>query len=107
MDAAAHFGRGMVALSRDDPAAAVGSLRRALYLKPGLALAAFQLGRAHELLEHPGAARRAYEQALRTAEATDGDLDDVVKGMPADDVAAACRARLAMLIRDAVRAETV
>ena len=49
-DAAGDFQRGLEELERDEPAAAVTSLRRALYAEPGFGLAAFKLGGAHEAL---------------------------------------------------------
>jgi chemotaxis methyl-accepting protein methylase len=67
-DAAAYFQRGLEALEDGDPAAAVGSLRRALYVEPHFGLAAFKLGGAHEALGERPAARRAYRQALRALE---------------------------------------
>jgi chemotaxis protein methyltransferase CheR len=93
--AEAHFVRGLVELARDDPGAAASSLRRCLYLDPSFGLAAFELGRAYDASGDGVAARRAYEQALRTLDAEDerhrGLLDQVDLG----DVAAACAARLA------------
>jgi chemotaxis protein methyltransferase CheR len=68
LDASAHFQRGLAQLESDDPAGAVNSLRRALYADPHFGLAAFKLGGAYEALGDLAAARRAYEQALRTLE---------------------------------------
>jgi chemotaxis protein methyltransferase CheR len=96
---AAHaaFEAGSQALGGGDPATAVHALRRALYLDPRRAVVALQLARAHEALDDVDAARRAYRRALRLvaeAPAPGGRLYDRVGG---DDVAAACRARLAVL----------
>lgn len=96
---AAHaaFEAGSQALGGGDPATAVHALRRALYLDPRRAVVALQLARAHEALDDVDAARRAYRRALRLvaeAPAPGGRLYDRVGG---DDVAAACRARLAAL----------
>ena len=95
-DAADYFRRGLEALERDDPAAAVASLRRALYVEPDFGLAAFKLGAAHEALGDPASARRAYNQALRALdpherhEAFLGQVDLA-------DIATAARARLDVL----------
>jgi chemotaxis protein methyltransferase CheR len=96
---AAHaaFEAGSQALGSGDPASAVRALRRALYLDPQRAVVALQLARAHEALDDIEAARRAYRRALRLvaeAPAPGGRLYDRIGG---DDVAAACRARLAVL----------
>jgi chemotaxis protein methyltransferase CheR len=96
---AAHaaFEAGSQALGRGDPASAVRALRRALYLDPQRAVVALQLARAHEALDDIEAARRAYRRALRLvaeAPAPGGRLYDRIAG---DDVATACRARLAVL----------
>jgi chemotaxis protein methyltransferase CheR len=96
---AAHaaFEAGSQALGGGDPASAVRALRRALYLDPRRAVVALQLARAHEALDDVEAARRAYRRALRLvaeAPAPGGRLYDRIGG---DDVAAACRARLAVL----------
>jgi chemotaxis protein methyltransferase CheR len=74
LNADAHLLRGLADLERGDAEAAVASLRRALYAEPRFGLAAFQLGRAYEALGDRSAARRAYEQALRTC--TDDDLHE-------------------------------
>jgi chemotaxis protein methyltransferase CheR len=95
-DAADYFQRGLEALERDDPAAAVDSLRRALYVAPDFGLAAFKLGAAHEALGDRASARRAYNQALRALdpherhEALLGQIDLA-------DIATAARARLDVL----------
>lgn len=96
---AAHaaFEAGSQALGGGDPASAVRALRRALYLDPRRAVVALQLARAHEAMDDIEAARRAYRRALRLvaeAPAPGGRLYDRIGG---DDVAAACRARLAVL----------
>jgi chemotaxis methyl-accepting protein methylase len=102
LNADAYFIRGLAELDSGDADAAVRSFRRALYVDPRLGLAAFKLGRAHELAGRQLAARRAYEQALRLIERDDfhqpgaGALD-------AGDVAAACRARISALRASAIR----
>jgi len=88
LDAAAHFQRGLAELENGDPAGAVSSLRRALFADPHFGLAAFKLGGAHEALGDLAAARRAYQQALRTLEPHERhepflaqiDLADVARG---------------------------
>lgn len=79
----AHFVRGLALLQQDRAREAADALRRALYIAPGCAQAAFTLGRAYDELGDDVGARRAYAQALRTLEPGQ------------DDVAAACHARLA------------
>jgi len=90
--AAGDFERGLEELERDEPAAAVTSLRRALYAEPGFGLAAFKLGGAHEALGDVPAAVRAYRQALRAL-----DPHDRHEQIDLADVAAAARARLDVL----------
>ena len=95
-DAAGDFQRGLEELERGEPAAAVASLRRALYAEPGFGLAAFKLGGEHEALGDVAAAVRAYRQALRALDPHErhepwlGQIDLA-------DVAAAARARLDVL----------
>jgi chemotaxis protein methyltransferase CheR len=88
--------QGLAGLEGNDASAAVVSLRRALYLEPRFGLAAFQLGRAHEALGDRSAARRAYQQALRTFERDDvvGLHDAVLGQVDLDDVIVAVRMRL-------------
>jgi chemotaxis methyl-accepting protein methylase len=96
LEAAAYFERGLAELESDDPAAAVASLRRALYVEPRFGLAAFKLGGAHEALGDLPAARRAYQQALRALE-PDERHEPFLAQIDLADVAAATRARLAAL----------
>jgi chemotaxis methyl-accepting protein methylase len=95
LSAEAYYVLGISELASDDPAAAVASLRRALYVDPSFVLAAFQLARAHDLCGDRPAARRAYARTLRAL----GRGDDRPRGLPAQvdaaEIAAACRARLA------------
>jgi len=92
-DAAAYFRDGLEALERDDPAAAVASLRRALFVEPDFGLAAFKLGAAHEALGDPASARRAYNQALRALEPHERH-EPFLGQIDLADVATATRARL-------------
>lgn len=94
LDADAYFVRGMVELEAGDGARAAMSLRRALYVDPSFALAAFTLGRAHDALGDAAAARRAYEQALRTIDPADDRHELLLQQVDLGDVASACRARL-------------
>ena len=94
--AAAYFRRGLTELESDDPAAAVNSLRRALYVEPRFGLAAFKLGGALETLGDVPAARRAYEQALRALE-PDERHEALLAQIDLADVARAARARLGVL----------
>lgn len=93
----AYFLRGLAELEDGDAGAAVGSLRRALYVEPRFGLAAFKLGRAHEALTNRAAARRAYEQALRTLEHEDERYEILFGQVDPADVAAAARTRLEAL----------
>ena len=81
-----------------EPAAAVGSLRRALYAEPLFGLAAFKLGGALESLGDVPAARRAYEQALRALE-PDERHESLLAQVDLADIARATRARLDVLER--------
>jgi chemotaxis protein methyltransferase CheR len=97
LDADGYFLRGLEELESGRPAEAVESLRRALYVDPAFALAAFTLGRAHDALGDLAAARRSYQQALRTLEGSDERHEEILQQVDLGDVAAACRARLAAL----------
>jgi chemotaxis protein methyltransferase CheR len=94
LDAEAHFVGGLVALEAGQPAPAVAALRRALYADPTFALAAFTLGRAFDALGDVAAARRAFEQVLRTLDPADHRHDPILAQVDLGDIAAACRARL-------------
>jgi chemotaxis protein methyltransferase CheR len=97
LDADACFVQGIAELERGAAAEAVASLRRALWLDESFGLAAFALGRAHDLAGDRAAAGRAYRRALHAlgnpAAAQQRDLHEIAP----DDVAAACEARLAAL----------
>jgi chemotaxis protein methyltransferase CheR len=97
LDADAHFMGGIAHLGRGDARTAAASLRRALYVDPSFALAAFQLGRAYDALDDGPAARRAYLQALRTLAPGHDRQQRLVADIDLADVAAACGARLAAL----------
>ncbi len=92
-DAEAAFETGVAALAAGDADGAVEALRRALYLDPGHAAAAFQLARAHDAREDVPAARRAYWQALALLD----DAGQEVGGVARRDLEAVCRARLEAL----------
>jgi tetratricopeptide (TPR) repeat protein len=97
LDADAHFVGGVAHLGRGDAGSAAESLRRALYVDPAFALAAFQLGRAYDALDDEPAARRAYQQALRTLAPGHDRQQRLAADVDLADVAAACGARLADL----------
>jgi chemotaxis protein methyltransferase CheR len=95
LDADAHFVQGLVTLEAGEPAKAAAALRRALYTDASFALAAFTLGRSYDALGDGPAARRAYEQALRTLDPEDHRHELMLQQVDIGDIAAACRARLA------------
>jgi chemotaxis protein methyltransferase CheR len=95
LDAEAYFVRGLTELAGGDTGSAIGSLRRALYIDPTFALAAFQLGRAWDARGEARAARRAYAQALRALDQDVARHPDLAALVGLGDLAAACRARLA------------
>jgi tetratricopeptide (TPR) repeat protein len=97
LNAEAYFVRGLVQLEAGDAPAAVKSLRGALYVTPTFGPAAFKLGRAYEALGDRPAARRAYEQALRTIEHGHDEHDPILDQVDLGDVAAACAARIVAL----------
>jgi chemotaxis protein methyltransferase CheR len=101
-DAAAYFQCGLEELERDDPAAAVASLRRALFVEPDFGIAAFKLGAAHEALGDPASARRAYNQALRALEPHERH-EPFLGQIDLADIATAARARLDVLAVGAAR----
>ena len=94
LDADAHFIQGLVILESGQPAAAAAALRRALCTDARFALAAFTLGRAYDALGDTQAARRAYQQALRTLDPEDHRHEQMLQQIDISDIAAACRARL-------------
>jgi chemotaxis protein methyltransferase CheR len=97
LDADAHFVGGIAHLGSGDARAAATSLRRALYVDPSFALAAFQLGRAYDALDDEPAARRAYLQALQALAPGHERQQRLAADIDLADVAAACGARLAAL----------
>jgi chemotaxis methyl-accepting protein methylase len=97
LNADAQFVRGVAALGQGDATAAADALRRALYLDPDFALAAFTLARAYDTLGDWPAARRAYLQTLRTLAPGHERQRRLVAEVDLADVAAACGARLAAL----------
>jgi len=92
-----RFLQGIAELESGEALAAAESLRHVLYLDPTFGLAAFALGRAHEATGDASAARRAYQQALRTIDMTDDRHEHLLEQVDLVDVATACRARLATL----------
>jgi chemotaxis protein methyltransferase CheR len=102
LDADALFVRGLAELGRDEPDAAIASLRRALYVDSSFSLAAFQLGRAYDAAGNGAAALKAYERALWTIDAEDERHGFILDQVDMGDVASACRVRLASADRPAV-----
>jgi chemotaxis protein methyltransferase CheR len=94
LDAETQFIHGLIALEAGQPGLAATSLRRALYADPRFAVAAFALGRAYDALSDVVAARRAYEQALRTIDPDDDRHELMLQQIQVNDIAAACRIRL-------------
>jgi chemotaxis protein methyltransferase CheR len=94
LDPEAQFIHGLIALEAGEPGPAAAALRRALYADSRFALAAFALGRAYDALSDFAAARRAYEQALRTLDPDDDRHDLLLQQIQMNDIAAACRIRL-------------
>jgi chemotaxis protein methyltransferase CheR len=97
LNADAQYVRGVAALGQGDAVTAADALRRALYVDPGFALAAFTLARAHDTLGDEPAARRAYLQTLRTLAPGHERQHRLVADVDLADIAAACGARLAAL----------
>ncbi|MGI8593433.1 MAG: CheR family methyltransferase [Solirubrobacteraceae bacterium] len=97
LDSAAHYVNGVIELDRGDAPAAVVALRRALFLQPAFALAAFALGRAYDMLGRPDAAARAYAHGLRTLEQLPIVHAELLGDAAPSDLATACRARLRAL----------
>lgn len=97
LNADAYFVRGVAQLASGDPAGAVASLRRALYLQPNFALAAFKLARAHEALHDLPSARRAYTRALDSLRPDDPAQSALLEQVMVGDLVTVCRKRLAEL----------
>lgn len=95
LNAAAHYVRGVSELANGNPDAAVESLRRALYVEPQFALAAFQLARAYDLQGDEKPARRLYAQTLRALAGDEDRSRLLLRQGDVGEIAAACRARLA------------
>ena len=95
-DAAADFRRGLEELERDDPAAAVASLRRALFAEPDFGLAAFKLGARARGARRSGVGAARLRQALRALEPHERH-EPFLGQIDLADVATAARARLDVL----------
>jgi chemotaxis protein methyltransferase CheR len=94
LDSDAHYLNGLVTLGAGWPARAAAALRRALYADASFGLAAFTLGCAYAEMGDNQAARRAYEQALRTLDPEDDRHRLMLQQVDIGDIAAACRAWL-------------
>ncbi len=97
LDADTFFLEGIAALERGDAAAAIDSLRQALWLDGSFGLAAFGLGRAHDLAGDKAAAASAYRRALHALGNPAATQERDTHEIAPDDVTAACKARLAVL----------
>jgi chemotaxis protein methyltransferase CheR len=93
----AYFVRGLLELDSGRADEAIASLRRALYVDPTFGLAAFKLARAYEATGNRAAARRSYEQALRTLVPGDERHEQILAQVDLADVAAACLTRVGAL----------
>lgn len=90
----ALFVRGIAELAQGDPASAIASLRRVLYVDPAFGLAAFELGRALDSAGQAEAARRAYGRALGTLQPEPGRESLILDRVDLEDVESACRMKL-------------
>lgn len=99
LDSNAYFIRGLAERRLDRNAEAIAAFRSALYIEPGFALAAFELGRAHEACGDGdgGAAVRAYDRALKALDLTTADGPSYRQVDPGA-VAAVCMTRLRALV---------
>jgi chemotaxis protein methyltransferase CheR len=97
LNAQGYFVRGLAELASGSPERALPPLRRALYVDPAFAPAAFTLGRAYDELGDAPAARRAYEQTLKTLDPGDRRHESLLAQVDLGDIAAACRARIAAI----------
>jgi chemotaxis methyl-accepting protein methylase len=97
LNSEAHYLCGIFELARDDARAALGPLRRALYIDPNLSFAAFKLACAHDALGQAEPARRAYERTLRTLDHSAGGQASQASRLDLLDITAACHARLRAL----------
>lgn len=94
LDASAHLVAGVIEIAMGAPERAVDSLRRAVYLDPSVAIAAFHLGRARDATGERAAARQAYEHALHALDPDDRRHGWLLDPVDVVDVAEACRLRL-------------
>ena len=100
LDASPHLVAGILEMAVGAPDRAVVSLRRAMYLDPTSAIAAFQLGRAREATGDRAAARQAYEVALHALDPDDRRFGWLLDPLDVVDVAEACKLRLLDLRED-------
>jgi chemotaxis protein methyltransferase CheR len=94
LSAEAHFISGVAELARENARAAVEPLRRALYIDPNFALAAFKLACAHDALGEREPARRAYRRTLRTLDHGGAELAAYADRLDLLDMTVACQTRL-------------
>lgn len=99
LDSNAYFIRGLAERRLGRQAEAIAAFRGALYIEPGFALAAFELGRAHEACGGDGgAAVRAYDRALRALDHTTTDVPGY-RQVDLAALAAVCTTRLRALVQ--------
>jgi len=97
LDSEAHYICGVAELARGDARAALGPLRRALYIDPNLSFAAFKLASAHDALGEAEPARRAYERTLRALDHSTASQASQSSRLDLLDMTAGCHARLRAL----------
>lgn len=97
LDPGAHLLRGLSRRAEGETEAAVAAFRRACYLDPAFARAAFELGRTHDALNDRPAARRSYQLALNALAGAGGDQQRMLEPTEVRAVALACTQRLAAL----------
>src|SRR5664279_3060592 len=100
LDSNAYFIRGLTERRLGRHAEAIAAFRSALYFEPEFALAAFELGRAHEACGDGdgGAAVRAYDRALRALDRTTAEVPSY-RQVDLEAVAAVCATRLRALVQ--------
>jgi chemotaxis protein methyltransferase CheR len=103
LNASAHVLQGLAELEAGNAEEAVAAFRRALYAEPRSHLAAFQLGRAYELLGHHEAAHRAYTRALRESDSVSDPHEPLLDQVDVGEILAAAAARLDALASVGIR----
>jgi chemotaxis protein methyltransferase CheR len=94
LEADAYYVRGLIELAHKEPRAALGSLRRAVYIDPDFSPALFNLARAHDALGSSEGARQAYERTLRSLARYAQAPHELGHSVDLADIAVACHSRL-------------